>query len=147
MGYMAAGCVNLPNPCLKWTVDLGRIAMMMTWVSYENWELFFLEPYVPGSKLPLFPYNRGWETQPNSRGLYTHYKDFVIKGGRSPIPNDFLITKPSLVTPEGVLAQHCVAFDTNRVGVVNVRGNKISCEPQGKTRWCIIRNTNLYYLQ
>ena len=30
---------------------------------------------VPGSKLPLFPYNRGWETQPNSRGLYTHYKD------------------------------------------------------------------------
>ena len=26
-------------------------------------------------QLPLFPYNRGWETQPNSRGLYTHYKD------------------------------------------------------------------------
>ncbi len=25
--------------------------------------------------------------QPNSRGLYTHYKDSVIKGGRSPIPN------------------------------------------------------------
>ena len=24
--------------------------------------------------------------QPNSRGLYTHYKDSVIKGGRSPIP-------------------------------------------------------------
>ena len=22
-----------------------------------------------------FPYNRGWENQPNSRGLYTHYKD------------------------------------------------------------------------
>ena len=37
------------------------------------------------SKLQLFPYNRGWETQPNSRGLYTHYKDSVIKGGRSPI--------------------------------------------------------------
>ena len=28
--------------------------------------------YVLGSKLPLFPYGRGWETQPNSRGLYTH---------------------------------------------------------------------------
>ena len=26
-------------------------------------------------QLPLFPYNRGWETQPNSRGLNTHYKD------------------------------------------------------------------------
>ena len=25
--------------------------------------------------------------QPNSRGLYTHYKDSVIKGGRSSIPN------------------------------------------------------------
>ena len=24
--------------------------------------------------------------QPTSRGLYTHYKDSVIKGGRSPIP-------------------------------------------------------------
>ena len=34
-----------------------------------------------GSKLPVFPYNRGWETQPNSRGLYTHYKGSVIKGG------------------------------------------------------------------
>ena len=37
-----------------------------------------------------FPYNRGWEKsthQPNSRGLYTHCKDSVIKGGRSPIPN------------------------------------------------------------
>ena len=45
-----------------------------------------IESYVPGSKLPLFPYNRGWETQRNSRGLYIHYKDSVIKGGRSPIP-------------------------------------------------------------
>ncbi len=34
-----------------------------------------LSLYVPGSKLPLFPDNRGWETQPNSRDLYTHYKD------------------------------------------------------------------------
>ena len=39
-----------------------------------------------GSKLPLFPYNRGWETQPNNRVLYTNYEDSVIKGGRSPIP-------------------------------------------------------------
>ena len=31
-----------------------------------------------GSKLPLFPYNRGWETQPNSRGLYTHYRDSLL---------------------------------------------------------------------
>ena len=39
-------------------------------------------------RLPLFPYNRGWETQPNSRGLYTHYKysSIPIKGGMT-IPN------------------------------------------------------------
>ena len=29
--------------------------------------------YVPGSKLPLFPYIIGDGHQPNSRGLYTHY--------------------------------------------------------------------------
>ena len=33
-----------------------------------------------------FPYNRGWEAQPNGRGLYTHYKDSVIKGGMSLSP-------------------------------------------------------------
>ena len=37
-----------------------------------------------GSKLPLFPYNRGH--QPNSRGLYTHYKDSLLKGWMT-IPN------------------------------------------------------------
>ena len=26
--------------------------------------------HVPGSKLPLIPYNRGWETQPMSVGVY-----------------------------------------------------------------------------
>ena len=37
-------------------------------------------------QLPLFPYNRGWETQPNSRGLHTHYKDSLLKvGWPSPI--------------------------------------------------------------
>ena len=40
-----------------------------------NWIFGILIKYVLGSKLPLFPYSRGWETQPNSRGLYTHYKD------------------------------------------------------------------------
>ena len=29
-----------------------------------------IHPHVPGSKLPLFPYNRGWETQPKSVGVY-----------------------------------------------------------------------------
>ena len=37
--------------------------------------------HVLGSKVPLFPYNRGWETQPNNRGLYTHYKDSLLKVG------------------------------------------------------------------
>ena len=34
-----------------------------------------LDTFVPGSKLPLFPHNRGKTHQPNSRGLYTHHKD------------------------------------------------------------------------
>ena len=40
-------------------------------------------------QLPLFPYNRGWETQPKSVGVYRApwNKDSDIKGGRSPIPN------------------------------------------------------------
>ena len=43
------------------------------------------QPYL-GSKLPLFfPYNRGWENHQPFIG--PHYKDSVIKGGRSPIPN------------------------------------------------------------
>ena len=34
-----------------------------------------MKSYVPGSKLPLFPYNRGWSSTQFRRGLYTHYKD------------------------------------------------------------------------
>ena len=30
--------------------------------------------------------NRGWENQPNSRGLYTHYKDSLLKVGFFPSP-------------------------------------------------------------
>ena len=44
-----------------------------------------------GSKLPLFPYiyNRGWEKSTPIVGVKIgpHYKDSVIKGWRSPIPN------------------------------------------------------------
>ncbi len=29
-----------------------------------------MEAYVPGSKPPLFPYNRGWSSQPKSVGVY-----------------------------------------------------------------------------
>ena len=50
-------------------------------------------PYVPGSKLPLRPYNRGWSSTQVRGGLYTHYKDSVIKGGRFPIQ---LVVKPSI---------------------------------------------------
>ena len=42
------------------------------------------ETYVPGSKLPLFPYNKGWSS--TSRGLYTHEIRIPIKGGMT-IPN------------------------------------------------------------
>ena len=51
---------SIPTKGSMKLVEFGRLA---------------LKSSVPGSKLPLFPYNRGWETQPNSRGLYTHYKD------------------------------------------------------------------------
>ena len=36
--------------------------------------------------LPVFPYNRGWANQPNTRGLYTHYKDSLLKVGGLPSP-------------------------------------------------------------
>lgn len=36
---------------------------------------------VLGSKPSECPYNRGWESQPTSVGLYTHYKDFLFKVG------------------------------------------------------------------
>ena len=39
-----------------------------------------------GSKLPLFPYNRGWETQP-IRGFYIPIIRIPIKGGIT-IPNE-----------------------------------------------------------
>ena len=35
--------------------------------------------YVPGSKLPLFAYIIWDGHQPNSRGVYTHYKDSLLK--------------------------------------------------------------------
>ena len=37
-------------------------------------------------QLPLLPDNGGWENQPKSRGLYTHYRDSLLKvGWPSPI--------------------------------------------------------------
>ena len=55
-----------------------------------GWEEFSMETawkiYVLGSKLTLFPYNRGWSSTQFRRALYTHYKDSVIKGGMT-IPN------------------------------------------------------------
>ena len=37
-------------------------------------------------QLPLFPYNRGWSSTQVRRGLYTHYKDSLLKvGWPSPI--------------------------------------------------------------
>ena len=34
-----------------------------------------------GSKLPIFPYNRGWSSTQVRRVLYTHYKDSLLKVG------------------------------------------------------------------
>ncbi len=56
------------------------------WMNFLHLQFQFPVPDPPNmcdrvDQLPLFPYNRGWETQPNSRGLYTHYKDSLLKGG------------------------------------------------------------------
>ena len=51
--------------------------------------------YVPGSKLPCFFHITGDGYQPNSRGLYTHYKDFPSQGFddvRLPFPLPPLLT-------------------------------------------------------
>ena len=71
-----------------WTLQCTIQAWCRGFQSFQSC-LRFLEThvaYVPGSKLPLFPYNRGQTHQPNSRGLYTHYKDSYSKvGWPSPI--------------------------------------------------------------
>ena len=36
---------------------------------------------MPGSKLPVFPYHRGWSSTQFRRGLYTHEIRIPIKGG------------------------------------------------------------------
>ena len=40
-----------------------------------------LSSNVLGSKLPIFPYNRWWSSTQVRRGLYTHYKDSLLKVG------------------------------------------------------------------
>ncbi len=56
------------------------------WAIFQGHKLQQKSGYVPGSKLPLFPYLIGDGHQPNSRGLYTHYKDSLLKvGWPSPI--------------------------------------------------------------
>ncbi len=69
-------CSSPKNPCVIFLLDyeLNQSASFFT-LSNVLW-----------SKLPLFPYHRGWETQPNSRVLYTHYKDSLLKVGGLPSP-------------------------------------------------------------
>ena len=43
-------------------------------------------PNVLGPKLPIFPYNRGWSSTQFRKGLYTHYKDSLLKVGGLPSP-------------------------------------------------------------
>ena len=51
--------------------------------SCQNFEMHL---YVLGSKLPIFPYDRGWSSTQFRRGLYTNYKDSLLKvGWPSPI--------------------------------------------------------------
>ncbi len=42
---------------------------------YRTWTLGWKNGIKWESKLPLFPYNRGWSSTQVRRGLYTHYKD------------------------------------------------------------------------
>ena len=54
--YISGGAGFLPS-----TVGFHKIAFHKIFI-------------VPGSKLPLFPYGRGWSSTQFRRGLYTHYK-------------------------------------------------------------------------
>ena len=60
--------------------------MMLPFLGLYLYDLMILtkrivpKSYVLGSKLPLFSYGRDGH-QPYSRGLYTHYKDSLLKVG------------------------------------------------------------------
>ena len=73
---------NIPAVLLGvggWQLEFGLEMFVFLWIGRLGWLLVAICARV--DQLPLFPYNRGWENQPNGRGLYTHYKDSVIKGG------------------------------------------------------------------
>ena len=83
----------------NWLVDFYRFLFEMLLSSLFLFQGNFFNPHtVIGvscwdemcdrvDQLTLFPYNRGWETQPNSRGENIPIIRIPIKGGRSPIPN------------------------------------------------------------
>ena len=53
-----------------------------------NSQILFGLTCVPGSKLPLVPYNRGWSST-QCRGLYTRYKDSYQRWDDHPQYSDF----------------------------------------------------------
>ena len=70
------------------TLLIGVITPLITGRGPPCIHLYFI--YVrSGRSTPMnFPYNRVWENQPKSVGIFVgpHYKDSVIKGGMT-IPN------------------------------------------------------------
>ncbi len=71
-----------PQHKAMWTHFDYRLGELWLW----TWETRSTRINVLGSKLPLFPYDKGWSST-NSRGLYTHYKDsYYIKVGGFPSP-------------------------------------------------------------
>ena len=56
---------------------MDQISVWLVWLRVSESKF----PYVLGSKLTLFPYIIGDGHQPNSRGLYTHYKHSLLKVG------------------------------------------------------------------
>ena len=90
---------------------LGTTSLMERWDGCSVWGSLRLcwgrcgpKAYVPGSKLPLFPYNRGWSSNPLV-GIYIPIIRIPIKGGMT-IPNiatfdhgTYKATRPSQTNP------------------------------------------------
>ena len=65
-------------------LGMSTLASWPRWVPGEKYRFFHR---CQGRSTPMgFPYNRGWENQPKSVGVYIPIIRIPIKGGRSPIP-------------------------------------------------------------
>ena len=136
---------NLPVSCASWRVLRVVLHVQYCWWMYLGMQWWFDDFcngqwwwFVRGNpppfkcarvdQLPLFPYNRGWEKSTQfRRGLYTHYKDSVIKGGRSPIPKKTRLLTMAQMPPRlsglGICDLPRVSFLGNDLSATEVKGS------------------------